>query len=161
MKELPISVVISALVKDNRILLIKRFKGDYIGLLGLPGGKIEKIEHLSQAAVREIREETGIESVFSKHLGFVSEHLKEDENIVQHFLLHVCELEPLTSEIKEGVEGEPCWFDMDRIHEIRDKIIPSDFLIIEKMIKNGESNYYECVIEKNGNNYDLKKFESQ
>ena len=42
MKELPLAVVITALVKDNKILLIKRMKGDYVGLLGLPGGKIEK-----------------------------------------------------------------------------------------------------------------------
>ena len=43
MKELPLAVAISALIKDNQILLIKRLKGDYVGLLGLPGGKIEKI----------------------------------------------------------------------------------------------------------------------
>lgn len=161
MKDLPISVVISALVRENRILLIKRLNGDYKGLLGLPGGKIEKIEHLSQAAVREIMEESGIESVFRKHLGFVSEHLKGDGNVIQHFLLHVCELEPLTTDIRKSAEGELGWFDMDSIYEIRDRIIPSDFLIIEKMIKNEESNYYECVIEKNKNNYELKKFETQ
>jgi len=39
MKELPLAVAISALIKDNQILLIKRLKGDYVGLLGLPGGK--------------------------------------------------------------------------------------------------------------------------
>ena len=42
MKELPLAVAISALIKDNKILLIKRLRGDYVGLLGLPGGKIEK-----------------------------------------------------------------------------------------------------------------------
>ncbi|MCD6094481.1 NUDIX domain-containing protein [bacterium] len=47
MQENPLSVVISALIKNNQILLIKRVRGDYIGLWGLPGGKIEKEEHLS------------------------------------------------------------------------------------------------------------------
>ena len=71
MKELPLSVVIAALVKDNKILLIQRARGSYVGYWALPGGKIEKQEHLSQAATREILEESGIQSEFKEHLGFV------------------------------------------------------------------------------------------
>ena len=83
------SVVVAALVINNKILLIKRVRGSYVGLWALPGGKIEKNEHLSQAATREILEESGIHSEFKEHLGFVSEHLVEDGEITQHFLLHL------------------------------------------------------------------------
>jgi len=92
MGDLPLSIAISALIKDNKILLIKRKKGDYVGLLGLPGGKIEKGEHVGEAAVREILEESGIACEFRNHLGFVSEHLVENGEVSNHFLLHVCEL---------------------------------------------------------------------
>jgi len=158
MKELPLAIVISALIKDNKILLLKRIKGDYIGLLGLPGGKIEKHEHVSDAAVREIFEESGIESEFKNHLGFVSEHLIENGNILQHFLLHICELEPKTMNIKGDSEGKLEWFSLDIIESIKIKIIPSDFLIIEKIVKNKEKVYFNCVLEKNGNDYTLRKF---
>lgn len=159
MKELPLAVVISALIKDNQILLIKRVRGDYIGFLGLPGGKIEKNEHLSEAAIREILEESGIESDFKNYLGIVSEHLIENRNVLQHFLLHICELEPKTTDILNDSEGKLAWFDLENLQNIKEKIIPSDFLIIEKIVKNREKGYYNCILEKNGDNHFLKKFE--
>ncbi len=171
-KKLPLSIAISALIKDDKILLIKREKGDYVGLLGLPGGKIEKDEHISKAATREIYEESKIKSEFKKYLGIVSEHLIENGEITNHFLLHLCELEPKTTEVVNGREGELNWFSLDKIKSMKDKIIPSDFLMIEKMIVKGSkynlpacrqgrepTNYYDCVLEKIGDNYVLNKFE--
>lgn len=155
----PLSVVVSVLLKEGKILLIKRIRGDYVGLWGLPGGKIEKDEHLFEAARREILEETGIETDFKNYLGLVSEHLIEDNEILQHFLLHICELEPRSFDVKSSSEGESSWFDVDKIEERKNEIIPSDFLIIEKIIKNREKNYYSCVLEKKGERYFLKKFE--
>ncbi len=158
MKEPPLPVVISALIKDNQILLIKRVKGDYVGFLGLPGGKIEKNEHLSEAAIREVLEESGIESVFKNYLGIVSEHLVENGNVLQHFLLHICELKPKSTDILNDSEGRLDWFNLDDINNLKDKIIPSDFLIIEKIVKNNEKGYYNCILEKEGDNYYLKEF---
>jgi ADP-ribose pyrophosphatase YjhB (NUDIX family) len=159
MKELPLAIVISAIIKDNKILLLERIKGDYVGLLGLPGGKIEKNEHVSNAAIREIFEESGIESEFMSHLGFVSEHLIENGIIIQHFLLHICKLSPKTVDITNESEGKLVWHELSDLVKMKNKIIPSDYLIIEKVIKNKEKNYYDCVIEKIGKNYKLKKFE--
>ena len=159
MKELPLPVVISVLTYDNKILLIKRVRGEYVGLWGLPGGKIEKNEHLSEAAIREIFEEAGIQAEFINHLAIVSEHLIKDGNVIQHFLLHICRLTPKSINITNNQEGELSWFDLDMIERMKDQIIPSDFLMIQKIIKNREKNYYNCILEKIGNNYILKKFE--
>ena len=159
MKELPLPVVISVLTYDNKILLIKRVRGEYVGLWGLPGGKIEKNEHLSEAAIREIFEEAGIKAEFINHLAIVSEHLIKDGNVIRHFLLHICRLTPKSINITNNQEGELSWFDLDMIERMKDQIIPSDFLMIQKIIKNREKNYYNCILEKIGNNYILKKFE--
>ncbi|MEA2065285.1 MAG: NUDIX hydrolase [Patescibacteria group bacterium] len=159
MKETPLAVAISALIKDDKILLIKRIRGDYIGLLGLPGGKVEKDEHLSEAAIREIFEESGIKSKFKNYLGFVSELLIEDKNILKHLLLHICELEPKTTEILNDLEGELNWFDLNDIKNFKNQIIPSDFLMIENIVRNKKKMYYDCVLEKIGGKYFLKKFE--
>lgn len=157
MSDYPLAVAIAALINGKRIMLAKRTKGDYIGLWGLPGGKIEKNEHVSDAAVREILEETGIKSGFKSHLGFVSEHLVENNEIKAHFLLHVCEIVP--EEFPETENENLKWFDMEDIEKHRGKIIPSDFLMIEKIVRKKEGNYYNCVIEKDGDSHILRKFE--
>jgi len=157
--DLPLAIVIAVLVKDNQLLLIKRKRGDYVGLMGLPGGKIEKNEHLSEAATREILEESGIKSVFKNHLGFVSEHLFENGEIIQHFLLHICQLEPETTELLNTQEGDLSWVELDKLSSIENKIIPSDFLIINKIVLNKEKEYYNCIVEKTGDSYTVKCFE--
>lgn len=159
MKVLALPVAISALIHENRILLIRRERGNFVGLWGLPGGKIENNEHLAHAAVREILEESGIESEFRGHLALVSEHVIEDGKLSGHFLLHVCELSPRTTEITRGSEGKLAWFDLDTLHDMRDRIIPSDFPMIERIVRNRESAYYESVIEKSGDNHTLRRFE--
>ena len=154
----PLAVVISALIRKGKILLIKRGRGDYVGLWGLPGGKVERGEHLAEAAVREILEESGIRADFKDYLGIVSEHLVEGGRVSRHFLLHVFELNPRTKTIVEDTEGKLDWFDLDRIGEMESEIIPSDFAIIERMIRKREKSYYRCVLEKSGNTHTLKEF---
>ncbi len=157
--EKPLAVAIAAVIKDNKLLMIKRIKGDYVGLWGLPGGKIEKDEHFADAAMREIMEESGIETEFGKYLGLVSEHLTENGAISQHFLLHVSRLHPKTMEISNDAEGVLEWFELDSLAKNKNMIIPSDFLMIEKMAIGEEGNYFECVIEKSGDSHTLMKFE--
>ena len=49
------------IVKDGKILLIRKFGGPYDGKLDLPGGTIEFGEKPVQTLKRELEEETGIE----------------------------------------------------------------------------------------------------
>ena len=48
-------------IKDNKILLIKKLGGPYDGKLDLPGGTIEFCERPKDTLKRELMEETGIE----------------------------------------------------------------------------------------------------
>lgn len=158
MTERPVSVAISALVEDGKILLIHRERGDYTGLWGLPGGKIEGDEHIHQAAEREIMEETGIEADFDEHLAIVSEHLKENGEILKHLILHICELEPSHTDFSATDEGDLKWFDLEDIESAKDKLIPSDYFFIERFVKDGESGCFECAIRKDGGDHHLEKF---
>jgi len=159
MKDTPLSVAISAIIQDGRILLIERTRGDYVGLWGLPGGKVEKLEHISETAIREIYEETGIKCTFSEHIGVVSEHLVEDGEVKMHLLLHICRLEPKSGDIVQTDEGRVKWFDMKEIERSKHLIIPSDIMMIEKMIRKTEKRYYDCILEKLGQKHVLRKFE--
>lgn len=158
MNDKPLAIVIAAVINRGRILLIKRIKGDYIGLWGLPGGKIEQNEHMSDAAIREIEEETGIKCDFTAYLGHVSEHLIEHKKIIQHFLLHLCQLKPRAKKKIDFPEGKIKWFSLRQIEQNKGIIIPSDAYMIRNLIINKKKNYYNCVLEKRGDNYKLIKF---
>ncbi|SDJ79399.1 NUDIX hydrolase [Billgrantia gudaonensis] len=58
----PIASVSAAVVRDGRILLVRRRNPPNAGRLALPGGKVEPGETLRSAAARELREETGVEA---------------------------------------------------------------------------------------------------
>jgi len=155
----PLSVAIASVVSNNKILLIKRVNEPYAGKWAFPGGKIELGEHVSDAAMRELLEETGIKSEFKEHLGSVSEHLIENGDIKEHFLLHICKLSPTSSEIVQGSEGEVGWFDLNNIEELQNLMVASDFSIMKKYVNEKQTGYTECVLEKQQNQYILKKFE--
>jgi ADP-ribose pyrophosphatase YjhB (NUDIX family) len=155
----PLSIVLCALINNNHILLIKRIKGDYINLLGLPGGKIELDEHISQSAKRELKEESGIDSTFKEYNGVISEQLKENNQTIQHFILHLCTLVPKTTEITKNIEGNLNWYNLDTLKDIKHQIIPSDYLIIKKMLIEKQKTYFDCIISKKDNNYTLEIFE--
>lgn len=48
------------IIKDGKILLVKKSRGPYKGKLDLPGGKLEHGEDFIDGATREVEEETGV-----------------------------------------------------------------------------------------------------
>jgi mutator protein MutT len=57
-----------AVVRDERVLLVKRARAPSLGLYAFPGGKVEAGETLELAARRELREETGVEATEFRRL---------------------------------------------------------------------------------------------
>jgi 8-oxo-dGTP diphosphatase len=80
----------AAIFRGPAVLLIQRGKGALTGLWSLPGGHIEPGETARAAAVREVREETGVESELS---GLVDVHdvilRGSDGTLVAHYLIAV------------------------------------------------------------------------
>ncbi|NRB33556.1 MAG: NUDIX hydrolase [Rhodobacteraceae bacterium] len=56
----PLLGVIAILVHDGAALLVQRSKKPDAGLWGFPGGHVELGEPVAEAALRELREETGV-----------------------------------------------------------------------------------------------------
>ncbi len=63
----------SAVIENGKILLIKRKHGPFKGRWALPGGHVDYDERVEDAAVREAKEETGLDVVPERILGVYSD----------------------------------------------------------------------------------------
>ncbi len=65
-------VIFTIQSEELKVLLVKRgippFKGQLAGQLALPGGFVHEDESLDEAAMRELREETGVSDVYLEQL---------------------------------------------------------------------------------------------
>ncbi|WP_410604026.1 NUDIX hydrolase [Amycolatopsis sp. lyj-90] len=127
-----IAVAVSAFIQDEegRILMIRRTDND---LYSIPGGQLELGETLSQAAVREIREETGIECEVTGVVGLYSNpsHViaYDDGEVRQEF--SICfRARKIAGALRESSESkEVLWAPVSAIGDLH--IHPSILLRIE------------------------------
>lgn len=136
-------------------LLIKRKSGPYRDHWALVGGKWDFGESLSTAAIREIREETGLVGTFSALLGLVNERVTLDDGGdlgAAHFLIFVCQVDAEIGEAREQEEGAVAWFtgdDIDNLNAAGD-IIPSDYAMISQFVGQENLPYVEVEMQSVG-----------
>jgi len=56
----PYLAVSAAIIRDNKVLVVRRARKPALNLYTLPGGAVELGESLTDAAAREVREETAL-----------------------------------------------------------------------------------------------------
>ena len=84
---------------DKRILLIKRHTVPFKGYWALPGGRVEAAETIEQAVVREVKEETGLNTAIIRKIGEYREKGFKDE--IEYDYSPACFLvRPISGEIK-------------------------------------------------------------
>jgi 8-oxo-dGTP diphosphatase len=81
-------------VRDGKVLLIRRGKEPLKGRWVIPGGTVELGETLEQAVVREVREETGID-VRAREVVLVFDRIERDggDRVLYHYVIvdYLCE----------------------------------------------------------------------
>lgn len=88
MTDVPRLAALAVVVKEDRVLLVKRRNEPDAGLWGFPGGHVDLGETATEAAVRELREETGIVAHPIRYLTNVDVIVRDDADAVRfHFLL--------------------------------------------------------------------------
>jgi 8-oxo-dGTP diphosphatase len=111
-------VAVGAIAVDHgRLLCIRRGHGPGAGLWSVPGGRVEAGEMLLEAVVREVMEETGLEVVVDRFVGYV-ERIGEDH----HFVIldfAVTLLDPDTDPIAGDDAAEAAWVPFEDLGDLR------------------------------------------
>ena len=97
----------AVLVRDGRVLLIKRASPPSQGMWAIPGGRVELGETLQQAAERELREETGIIARAGKPI-YTFDVIQRDEigRVRFHYVIVDLWMEYIAGEICAGDDAE-------------------------------------------------------
>jgi len=115
MNSTDIFTVVAAIIRDDdgRLLITKRFDEAHLGgLWEFPGGKVESGESLSEALIREIREELGV-GIEVGSLVLEQKHAYPDRIVHLHFF----ECRILNGKPEAKKAGEMAWtgsWELDR-----------------------------------------------
>jgi 8-oxo-dGTP diphosphatase len=74
-------------LRGDEVLLIKRGKAPLKGAWSLPGGRIERGERAAEAALRELKEETGVEAALVRLIDVVDALPAPEDPMSGHYLL--------------------------------------------------------------------------
>lgn len=119
------------LIKDNEVVVTKYKKGNKKeGYYDIPGGKIEEGETPKQTAIREMKEETGIEIQNLKYKGIMTIEYPDRLFIFDTFITKEYEGEP-----QEFEENTSEWIDIDELLK-KEKIL-SNIILLDKFLIKG------------------------
>lgn len=139
-------IVFCFLIRDDRVLLIRRANEPYRGEVTVPGGRKKRGESLREACAREMFEETGYIPGRQEFAGILHAwHDGDPREYVSHYF--VCR--DFTGTLRESDEGHLFWAGLDEsltlpgIHPFYVKLLPTirrgeTANLSAKMLKSGE-----------------------
>ena len=132
-----LTIVVAGIKKQNEWLLIKRERGDYRKKWALVGGKMQFDETIQDAILREIFEETGLKVKMIGIKSILNEKLKDVKTgkTMKHFLIYLCKTEFRGGDLKETDEGQLRWFSKQKIQDLKQEIIPSDYYMLDVLLE--------------------------
>ncbi|MDQ1431702.1 MAG: 8-oxo-dGTP diphosphatase [Actinomycetota bacterium] len=104
-------------VHDDALLLIRRGRGPAAGEWSVPGGRVERGETLHEAVVRELAEETGLEVVVDRFLGWVERIDDAYHYVILDFA--VTALDPARAPVAGDDASEAAWVPRTQVSDLR------------------------------------------
>ena len=132
-RELPRVGVGAVVIRDGRILLVRRGSSPGKGLWAPPGGLVELGETLREAAEREILEETGI-TIRAKEAFYVFDFIDRDPggNIKYHYVIIDFDADYVAGEARASDDAsEVRWVAPDEVAELA--ITPTTRKLLKQM----------------------------
>jgi len=96
----------AVVIRDGRVLLIRRGKEPLRGRWLVPGGTVELGETLEEAVVREVREETGLEVAPREVLTVFDRIDRQEARVLYHYVIvdYLCDYR--SGEPRAGSDAE-------------------------------------------------------
>ncbi|HSX35459.1 MAG TPA: NUDIX domain-containing protein [Patescibacteria group bacterium] len=94
---MPKVITYTLLTDETRIILQEKQKEPYLGLVNMIGGKLHQGETSQQAAVREVREKTGVDIDQPNLTGIFEIIVRDGGQVFTHAMAYVYHLEVSTS----------------------------------------------------------------
>ena len=128
------------IVKNNRIVLIRKSRGAYTGKLDLPGGSFEHGETPEETVIREIKEELGRNVVSCKlfdanscRVEWYVNQRNDTEDLHHIGFFYKIEIDnDLVKSDEDGFDSlGAAWYDIDSLNE--DDVSPLTWIELKKM----------------------------
>ena len=144
--------------EKKKFLFLKRNKPPFKDYYGMMGGKVKEGENISDAASRELFEESEITSR-GEYIGKCYEKIIENDNVIGEFDIHFFHfVVDENTNFNSSNEGEIKWIPIDEFEKT--KLIPSDPLMINNYFNGGTKNVASVILKK-GDEYIQEKFEER
>ncbi|VVB97992.1 ADP-ribose pyrophosphatase [uncultured archaeon] len=101
----------AVVIKDGKILLVKRDTEPFRGFWALPGGRLEGDETLEQCCTREAKEESGIDVEIVRLIGIYSDPNRDPRKIIT--MCFLCRPKGGKESPQQGEISEVEWFPLD------------------------------------------------
>ena len=122
LEKMPICCIDLIVVKDNKVLLVKRKNKPAQGVYWFPGGRLYKNETFQEAVKRKAKQEIGVNVKIIKQLG-AFETIFPDSNINEKINTHSINTTFIVSPLSENIKLDPQSTDFKWISKI-EKYLP-------------------------------------
>ncbi|OIO27260.1 hypothetical protein AUJ14_00005, partial [Candidatus Micrarchaeota archaeon CG1_02_55_22] len=127
-------IVLVGIFRDGKLLLLKRNREPFKGLWSLVGGKMDAGETIEQCALREAKEETGLDACFVALKGVAFEMVNDAGKPPLHQLLFICVIDPSAGGAVSSDEGELRWVSLEELPSYEKLFIPSDYRMTQDFL---------------------------
>ena len=124
----------AVVVKDGKVLLIKRGYPPAKGMWAIPGGVVEAGERLAEAVVRELEEETGLRGRPAGVIHVDEVIVREGSSVKYHYVLLDFLIDDVAGIPRPGGDAvEVSWFNLCEIPE-RDDVTSATKRLARRLI---------------------------